>query len=78
VAHHPGAASSPNALPPVNSTAWTRSISVPGGRGRSRAMPGAAPRTATPAVAPSRHSDDRAAGQRLLVGGVPDLDAGTR
>src|ERR687885_115679 len=52
----PDAASSPNALPPHSTTAWTRSISVPGRHRSVSRVPGAAPRTATPATAPARHS----------------------
>ena len=43
---------------------------------RSRACPGAAPRTSTPATAPSRGDHDRAAGRPARVGEVADLEAG--
>src|SRR5262245_34254082 len=52
----PSAAASPNAEPPQRQMAWTRSTSMPG-RSRSVSLvPGAEPRTSTPAVAPSSGS----------------------
>ncbi len=52
----PEAASSPNALPPHSTTACARSTSVPGRQRSVSRVPGAAPRTATPATAPARQT----------------------
>ena len=49
----PDAASSPNALPPASTTAWIRSTRLRGSRRSVSRVPGAPPRTSTPATAPS-------------------------
>src|SRR5713226_1467783 len=49
----PPAAARPKALPPVSSTAWTRSINMPGRSASVPSVAAAAPRTSTPPTAPS-------------------------
>src|SRR5581483_3864846 len=49
----PKQASSPNALPPASTTAWTRSTRCPGSSRSRPRMPEAPPRTSTAAVAPA-------------------------
>ena len=48
----PVAASRPNALPPARTIAWTTSTVAVGARRSVSRVPGALPRTSTPAVAP--------------------------
>src|SRR5579859_6422940 len=48
----PVAASRPNVLPPVRSTAWQRSTTVPVRSPSVASVPGAPPRTSTPPTAP--------------------------
>ena len=50
----PFAAASPYALPPVSTTAWTRSIVVVGWSRSVSRVPGPPPRTSTPPTAPPR------------------------
>jgi hypothetical protein len=52
----PSDAAIPNAEPPDNTTAWTFSTRFTGARRSVSRVPGAAPRTSTPATAPSGHS----------------------
>ena len=52
----PEAASSPKALPPLSTTAKTRSTRRAGSRRLVSLVPGEPPRTSTPPAAPSRHS----------------------
>ena len=71
----PEAASNPKAEPPASTTActrWTRAVEE--SRSVSR-VPGAPPRTSTPAVAPPRHSTTVQPVRALSVLGVPDLDS---
>ncbi|AQZ64292.1 hypothetical protein BKM31_25050 [[Actinomadura] parvosata subsp. kistnae] len=49
----PQAALSPKALPPDRTTACTRSTRLRGSRSSVSRVPGAAPRTSTPATAPA-------------------------
>src|SRR4051812_41794187 len=49
----PSAAARPNALPPVSSTAWTRSTRLRGSSRSVSRVPGPPPRTSTPPTAPS-------------------------
>ena len=50
----PSAAARPKALPPLKTTACACSTRLPGRRTSVSRVPGAAPRTLTPAIAPSR------------------------
>src|SRR6187431_1187271 len=52
----PFAAASPYALPPVRTTAWTRSMTVVGCNRSVSRVPGPPPRTSTPPTAPPRAS----------------------
>ena len=52
----PAAASRPKALPPVSRTPWTCPTSRPGRMASVSRVPGANPRTSTPAVAPALQS----------------------
>ena len=49
----PSAAARPNAEPPARQMAWMRSTRDPGRSRSVSRVPGAAPRTSTPAIAPS-------------------------
>ena len=51
----PSAAASPNALPPVSTTAWTSSTRVPGRSASVSRVPGAPPRTSTDPTVPGGH-----------------------
>ena len=64
----PPAASSPNALPPASSTAWIFSTELSGDSSSVSRVPGAAPRTSTPATAPSSTSTTvQPVGRRVSV-----------
>ena len=52
----PEAASRPKALPPVKRMAWACPTSRPGRMASVSRVPGANPRTSTPAGAPAGHS----------------------
>ena len=73
----PSAAASPYALPPVSTTACTRSITARGSSRSVSRVPGPPPRTSTPPTAPARGKHHRRAGQPAVsVGGVvPDREA---
>ena len=73
----PSAAASPKAEPPARQIALIRSTRAVGRRRSVSRVPGAEPRTSTPATAPVvRREDDRAAGQPGRIGPVADPQAG--
>ena len=74
----PSAAASPNALPPVSTTAWTRSTALRGSRRSVSRVPGPPPRTSTPPTAPPvRASTTVVPDSQPSPGGWrPDPDAG--
>ena len=74
----PSAAASPKALPPESTTAWTRSTVFSGSSRSVSRVPGAEPRTSTPATAPSRaRTTVHPVGQAIELM-LADLDAGNR
>ena len=69
----PAAVSRPNALPPDSTIAWSRVSDAAGSSRSVPIVPGAPPRTSTPATAPAGQHD-RAAGRPLGERVVADLD----
>ena len=75
----PSATARPNALPPVSTTALTRSTRLRGSSRSVSRVPGAPPRTSTPATAPASGASTTVqpvSQPSLPPGGMPDPEAG--